>query len=384
MMLGPTGTGKTLLMRTIAKLLEVPLAITDCTPLTQAGYVGEDADSCIQRLLVNADYDVARAEMGIVVLDECDKIARQTSPHHGRDVSGEGVQQALLQIIEGTTLNIQAKADRARTYGGSNSSGASAGGKETFTIDTSNILFILSGAFVGLDKVIRNRVSKNSMGFNAIIREDEEEQLAQSPRATTNELEKRSVLEQVETQDLATYGLIPELIGRVPIVCTLSGLTESDLLRVLTEPKNALVRQYEHTFRMFGVELKFTDGALRAIARLAVKQGTGARALKGIMSRLLMNVNFEAPESSTRYVIITEKVVETFQARREADRVLPLYYSRGQSNYFHTDLAKENETEPEEKKRAEDVAGLACRPRRRGGRSPRADSAGRRRAHNRI
>lgn len=345
LMLGPTGVGKTLIAKTLARILDVPFSMSDCTPFTQAGYIGEDADVCVQRLLAAANYDVEAAERGIIVLDEIDKIAT-AKVSHGKDVSGEGVQQSLLKIIEGTTLQIQAKPERGaggRTTGrdassfppnmdssrGPASGAGSAtplGGKgEVYNVRTDNILFICTGAFVGLHKIILDRKSKGGMGFGAQVRaanpesgkhetmlrrEDvaafrkdlpiylpsrSESSAVYSGREEQYREEEHNVLNYVEPSDLHRYGMIPELVGRIPTTCAVSALDEEALVRVLTEPKNSLVRQEAALFHADGIELRFTSGALREIAKKANGMGTGARGLKAVVDRLLMWSKFDAP-----------------------------------------------------------------------------------------
>ena len=271
-MVGQTGTGKTLLARTIAKLLNVPFTIVDATVLTEAGYVGEDVESILSRLLQVADYDVALAERGIVFIDEIDKIARKgDNPSITRDVSGEGVQQALLKIVEGTEASVPPQGGRKHPQ------------QELIHIDTTNILFILGGAFVGLADIIAERVGKKGLGFNA--------ELPESKKKAEAEL-----LAQVLPEDLNKYGMIPEFVGRIPVVTSLSELSEEDLVRILTEPKNALVKQYTKMFEFEESELTFEPEALRAIAHEAVEHGTGARGLRSICERVLQDVMYDLPE----------------------------------------------------------------------------------------
>ncbi len=333
MMLGPSGVGKTLMAKTLARVLEVPFSMSDCTPFTQAGYIGEDADVCVQRLLAASNYDVARAERGIICLDEVDKIAT-AKVSHGKDVSGEGVQQALLKIIEGTTLQIQAKQERS---GGSRSPGTSPGGglptnsplggggvgsgsagggmgssggagKDVYNVRTDNILFIFTGAFIGLQKIIMDRVSRGSIGFGQPVRASNapnqtslkgEDELFKKflPFFTPNDgtEQEHNPLDLVEPGDLQKYGLIPELVGRIPVSTALSALDEEALVRVLMEPRNSLMRQYEQLFQLSGVELRLTSGALREVAKAALGMGTGARGLRTVMERLLSDAMFEAP-----------------------------------------------------------------------------------------
>lgn len=280
-MVGSTGTGKTLLARTIAKLLHVPFTIVDATVLTEAGYVGEDIESILTRLLQVADYNVPEAEQGIVFIDEIDKIARKAENLSiTRDVSGEGVQQALLKIVEGTEASVPPQGGRKHPQ------------QELIHIDTTNILFILGGAFVGLADIIGQRVGKKGIGFTSDV--------PQSKKHAEAEL-----LEKVLPEDLNKFGMIPEFVGRIPVICSLDELTEDDLVHILTDPKNALVKQYVHMFEFENSELVFTPEALRAIAHEAVEHGTGARGLRAICERVLQDVMFDLPEHAgpTRVVI---------------------------------------------------------------------------------
>lgn len=358
LVIGPSGSGKTLLATTLAKVLDVPIAITDCTQLTQAGYIGEDVEVCIERLLVNADFDVAKAERGIIVLDEIDKLAKPAASIGTKDVSGEGVQQSLLKIIEGHKVEIVVQRP-VKVSTDDNNNKKTVKKDETFIVDTSNILFMIMGAFVGLDKHVAQRINKLKRQNKPVSetlknskKDDEDEEIKNlrfSNKIQEIELsngKKVSAFNLTTPTDLVSFGLIPELVGRVPIITALEPLQKSDLYHILKEPKNALLDQYEYIFKQFGVRLCVTEKALKKVAQFALKEGTGARGLRGIMERVLLNVNYDCPESGIKYVLINEETVNSLQQTEYslASHVNAKYYSRGQRDDLIRDVYKEDET----------------------------------------
>ncbi|CAF4077380.1 unnamed protein product [Rotaria sp. Silwood2] len=341
LMLGPTGSGKTLLAQTIAKCLDVPFAICDCTSLTQAGYVGEDVESIIAKLLQDANYNVERCQQGIVFLDEVDKIGSVPGIHQLRDVGGEGVQQALLKMLEGTIVNVPEKNSRKMRG-------------ETVQVDTTNILFVASGAYTGLDKIIGRRKKEKYLGFGSSSNEapsrrratqlDLDEQHDDNDKMIAEEnLERDKYLQECEARDLIEFGMIPEFVGRLPIIVAFHCLNENMLVRILTEPRNAYVPQYQALFQMDKVQLDFTDGALRAIAKNAVQRKTGARGLRSILERILLQPMFDIPESDIVGVRVDEEAVKSNKS--------PEYISSRpitSSDDLHENSTKPNEKSPKE------------------------------------
>ena len=341
LLIGPTGSGKTLLAETLARSLNVPFAIADATTLTEAGYVGEDVENIVLRLLQNCDFDVESAESGIIYVDEIDKISRRSeNPSITRDVSGEGVQQALLKIIEGTTASISPSGGRKHPNA------------ELIEVNTRNILFICGGAFSGLEKIVEQRQSKGGIGFGAEVKADDEKK----------NLSK--LFAEVESEDLAKYGLIPEFIGRLPVITTLEELDETALINILTEPKNAITKQFSYLFEMEGVALEFTPEALHAIARKALDRKTGARGLRSIIEHLLLDTMFDLPSlDNVAKVIVHENCV--------TEKVAPEIVFAGAADTQSVEASKTTETIPAAKKASTSTTKAPAKPRTPATRTPR-------------
>lgn len=326
LLIGPTGSGKTLLAQTLARLLKVPFAIVDATALTEAGYVGEDVENILLRLIQNADNDIKKAEIGIIYIDEIDKISRKTdNPSITRDVSGEGVQQALLKIIEGTTANVPPQGGRKHPH------------QDFLTLDTRNILFILGGAFVGLEKTVEARLGSRRLGFNRDEQSDQE-------AVNVKTMKRSEILSRVLPDDLMKYGLIPEFIGRLPITATLDDLDVDTLKKIFYEPKNSIYRQYQAIFEMENVKLRFTDDAITAIAELAIKRESGARGLRSIVEKIMMDLMYDIPSrNDIEQIVITPAVINS-----EEDPVM--IYKKDSRASKDEKLALLEEGQPETKK----------------------------------
>lgn len=369
LLLGPSGVGKTYILQTLARVLEVPFATVDCSSLTQAGYIGTDIESSIERLLLASSHSVSKCETGIIFFDELDKLAKPAVMTHGRDVSGEGVQQGLLKMIEGTTVTVKTTADKSskpEPKEGGEKTPPTAAKSEQYTVDTSNILFVFAGAFVGLESIISKRLSSGtSIGFGAQLKAPLAPSQESSTRNNNHKKPPKSNLHKVTPTDLQSYGLIPELLGRIPLTVSLSPLSLTHLISILTEPKNSLVKQYTALFNTYGISLRFTTGALHAVAERALGRveeggGIGARGLRGILEGVLQEVMFWGPGSGIRFCLVDESFVRSFTSssssststsistKPEAEddeetqnAKMPRCWSRGQSKLFDEAYEKE-------------------------------------------
>ncbi|VEU21429.1 DEKNAAC102584 [Brettanomyces naardenensis] len=330
-LIGPSGSGKTLLARTMARVLNVPIVIQDCTSLTQAGYIGEDITDCVQKLFSKADYDIEQCERGIIVLDEVDKLAKRSVMTGAKDISGEGVQQSLLKLLEGSQVPVQLKKEDSGNAGAA--AAAAAAASQDVAIDSSNILFIAMGAFVGLHEITAKRLAE----YHA-------------DKKTNGPIEDNgpslSALERVNPEDLVKFGMIPEFIGRLPIIATLKDLTAEDLECVLVKPRNSIIRQYKYTFSRLGIQLAVTGPALQSVAQLSLKNGTGARGLHSILSKLLLSANYDCPGSDISYVLIDSETIDEFASSLEGGKALddfkPKYYRDHQHEEFLNTILKED------------------------------------------
>ncbi|ODV83745.1 hypothetical protein CANARDRAFT_179216, partial [[Candida] arabinofermentans NRRL YB-2248] len=340
MLIGPSGSGKTLIAKTLAKVLKVPIVIQDCTSLTQAGYVGEDIESCVEKLFERSDFDVSQCERGIIVLDELDKLSKPSANLGVKDISGEGVQQGLLKLIEGTNVTVQPKKHTNKSQVTS-----SKNKEESSTIDTSNILFITMGAFVGLDNIIAARVESSTnvqeaVTTNPMKKRDHSKQIREVKLPDGSTV---SSFELVTSEDLVSFGLIPEFIGRIPVIASLQALTESDLEKILTEPRNSIIKQYEYLFSRIGVRLAITKEAIKLIASASINSGTGARGLRTMLEKLLLSANYDCPGSGISFVLVDKDTVQRYIEKGNAAGVVNAkYHGRGDVYKFLTQLHNED------------------------------------------